>query len=285
MKKIPKLLKEITTRYLDTVSFQGPRREYIITALRNYGLKPKEDGHGNIWVDTGSEGEYTLFSSHMDVEPNFKDILKIGMCKTENGPAYKGILDNSVGCYLNILATTYDSKKRAFHVFTASEEEDPENGDFAKSARDVIDVLEKKGARPDLCVALDLTYPALNITLEELNEIGKTDEAWNNATADYMFKRDDKTHCYLDGFDESVENGRRAADIARKLLSGFDDPNIQMRHFPGWDESAAYYKLSPSMAFGPVFFGKPDEPDQIMPIKNMKTAKRFMEHMKNIRQL
>lgn len=242
----------------------GPRRSYIVDALKGGGLTPTMDEYGNVWVECGTIGEYRLCSSHMDVDATKGDRnLRI----ERSGDTFRGILDNAVGCYLNMLAAqSHKSGQRTLYVFTASEEEEsghPENK--SRSAKDVVKVLSRKGVQPELCVALDVTYPRLIVPAGELE--ARWDEPFGA-----LFDVNDKTHCYIDGLMRPDSR-----QLAEQLLKIYANPKIGIRDLTDWDESAVYSSVAPALAFGPVAFGKFDEPEQVVPAVNAETALDFLK--------
>ena len=90
--------------------------------------------------------------------------------------------------------STVISSKTAY-VWTASEEENPENtDDWARSARDIVKSIRKNGPFPSLCVAVDVTYPCVLKNLETMS-----DKEWDSFDAKNLFDQEDRTHCYIDG--------------------------------------------------------------------------------------
>ena len=258
-----KLLAQIERRYFNGDRLKGERQAYIFRELARRGCDPKIDAHGNIWTMRGSGKPLVLFSSHMDVDPRIsKRDMKLS--RVGGGRVASGVLDNAVGCALNLLLAEKNPKKgSAIHVFTASEEIAAENPRiFARSARVVARSIKKLGLAPDMCVTIDVTYPEL------LAPHHKTD--WSKAD-DELFFMMDKTHCYLDGYLD-----RRSKRLGFALVRKFGDKNVRVRNLPGHDETVAYGKLAPSFAFGPVVFGSFDRPGQTMPFSHMKTALRFL---------
>ncbi|MFN7990872.1 MAG: hypothetical protein U0R44_01805 [Candidatus Micrarchaeia archaeon] len=242
---------------------EGPRHSYILSELRRRGCDPKVDRYGNIWVEKGSGPRTILFSSHLDVDPR---IGKVVFRKARSGKRVivRGILDNAIGCYLNLLLAEKGPKSgRAIYVFTASEEVDGVHGRrWARSAREVLRELRRRRIKPDFCVAIDVTYPRL------LHPQHKLD--WKMDYPD-LFDVKDKMHCYLDGFSREESRKLGAAFVTR-----LRDPKVGIRRFHGHDEACIYDRMAPSFAFGPVVFGHFDRPDQHMPLAHAKTALRFL---------
>ncbi|MFA6489555.1 MAG: hypothetical protein WCT52_02635 [Candidatus Micrarchaeia archaeon] len=258
------LLRQIERRYFNGDTLKGERQRYIFRELARRGCEPKIDSHGNIWTMKGSGKPLALFSSHMDVDPRIsRHDLKHS--KVGGGRVASGVLDNAVGCTLNILLAQRAPKKGcAIHVFTASEEIAAKNPRvFARSARVVARTLKRLGLAPAMCVTIDVTYPEL------LAPHHKTD--WSK-TDDELFCMMDKTDCYVDGYLD-----RRSKRLGAALVRKFGDKNVRVRNLPGHDETVAYGKLAPSFAFGPVVFGSFDRPGQTMPMTHMKTALRFLK--------
>lgn len=243
---------------------QGPRRKFIHDILRQNGMMPDIDEYGNIWVFTGTTGEYALFSSHMDTDP------LAGTSDIEfREDAYTGNLDNSVGCYLNLVGCLRKTDKRMIYIFTASEEENNDEG--MNSAKDVVKTLETKGIMPRIVVAIDVTYPKLLIPADAIDKM--SDDEWCNASAESMFDMNDLTHCYIDSVSST------AKEKAASLIRSYKNRDVKVRDLTGLDEAAVYGKYFPSFAFGPVCYGKFSEPGQRMPVINLKTAGDFMNFM------
>lgn len=259
-----KLLANIERRHLDGETLRGPRPSFIFRQLQLRGCKPKRDRSGNIWVEKGSGKPLVSFSSHMDVDPRIskKEMKK---SKIMGGKAAIGVLDNAVGCTLNLLLAEEDPKKgRAIYIFTISEEIRRDNPRlFAKSAREVVREMKERGIKPDLCVTIDVTYPRLLMPHHRMD--------WDR-THDELFDRHDATHCYLDGYFT-----RASKKIGERLVKKFGNRNVRVRNLPGHDEAAVYRKVAPSFAFGPVVFGGFDRPGQRMPLPHMKTALKFLK--------
>ncbi len=258
-------LKGIAKRPFDGDTRKGPRHSYILAELRRRGCRPAVDRYGNIWVEKGSGRRTVLFSSHLDVDPRIPRLeFKAG--KSRKGVVVKGILDNAVGCYINLLLAERGPKTgKAIYVFTASEEVDGKNGTrWARSAREVLKELRRREITPDLCVAIDVTYPRLLRPQHRMD--------WRQEYTE-LFDMNDTTHCYLDGFSKS--ESRR---IGNSFVSRMRDPNIGIRRFHGHDEAFIYDRVAPSFAFGPVVFGHFDRPGQEMPLSHMRTALRFLSN-------
>jgi hypothetical protein len=259
-------IKGIARRPYDGDKRTGSRHTYIIQQLEERGCKPEVDRYGNIWVEKGSGSPIRLFSSHLDVDPRIRQ-LTFRYQTDGNRKVLSGVLDNAVGCYLNILLAQKGPKKgRAIYVFTASEEikrNHPRT--FARSAREVVKELKKRKIKPDYCLSIDVTYPALLHPQEKLDWGRRYDE---------LFDLGDGTHCYVDGFSRPVS--RR---LGSYFVKKFKNPNVSIRDFHGHDEAMVYDKLCPSFAFGPVVYGHFDTPDQMMPLIHLKTALRFLRRV------
>jgi hypothetical protein len=261
-------IKSIATRHFDGDRRKGPRHAYILGQLEKSGCSPKIDRYGNIWVERGSGSKTILFSSHIDVDPHIKKIIFRVRGKGRKKSFY-GVLDNAVGCWLNIaLARTKLKKGRTIFVFTASEEVEKNNHRiFARSAREIVKELKRRKIRPAMCVAIDVTYPKI---LEARKRI-----EWHREH-DELFDSEDRTHCYLDGY-----STRKSKKLGIYFIRRFNSPRIDMRHFTGHDEAHVYRRIAPSFAFGPVVFGHFDKPKQSMPAAHMRTALRFLKKVLN----
>jgi hypothetical protein len=259
-------IKGIARRPYDGDKREGPRHAYILSELRRRGCRPKVDRYGNIWVEKGSGYPLVLFSSHLDVDPRISKV-ECRTTRSGNRIVLNGILDNAVGCYINLqLAQKGPGKGRAIYVFTASEEIDGRSGRrWARSAREVLRELRRRSLKPDFCIAIDVTYPRLLHPQEKLD--------WDLAY-DKLFDVNDRTHCYLDGF--SRPSGMR---LGMRELRKARDPKIGIRRFHGHDEAFIYDRLSPSFAFGPVVYGHFDRGDQRMPLSHLRTALRFLRRV------
>jgi len=277
------VLFKIASLPFDGNTLSGPRKDYIISKLVEAGLKPVEDAFSNIWVATGSKGRHRLYSSHMDVDMANSDCpLEIRLVQDPKGLCYKGIVDNAVGCYINMLAACKNrSDTRSLYVWTASEEEEPGNPDnWARSAHQVVSTLKRRGIEPEFCVAVDVSYPRLLVQSSSLEDM------WDDHAAKELFDFEDITHAYIDGI--SRPDGYLLADLIRRYMGFPSDRNkglIRVRDMSGWDEAHVYSKIAPSFAFGPVGFGKYDEPGQLMPRQNVKTAAWFLRHLSHLRCL
>jgi acetylornithine deacetylase/succinyl-diaminopimelate desuccinylase-like protein len=259
-------IKGIARRPFNGDTRRGPRHSYLLYELRRRGCSPSVDRHGNIWVEKGQGSPTALFSSHLDVDPKIRRV-EFRSRKTGSRTVLTGILDNAVGCYINLLLAQKGPRKgKAIYVFTASEEMDRNNPRrFARSAREVIRELRARDITPDVCIAIDVTYPRL------LHPQHKLD--WSRAYSE-LFDIEDKTHCYLDGFSKpSVKK------TAENLQRRFGGRNVGVRKFHGHDEAFIYDRISPSFAFGPVVYGHFDQADQSMPLAHLRTALRFLRNV------
>jgi len=262
-----RLLSGIERRYFSGDTRRGPRHAYILKQLALRGCVAHVDGHANIWVEKGKGRPLVLYSSHMDVDPRIGTRL-FRRHRPSDKSTVGGILDNAVGCCLNILLAGAGPKKgRAIYVFTASEEIDKFNERrFARSARQVVRELRRRKTRPDLCVAIDVTYPKLRHHYKNIN--------WGKPHCE-IFHLEDKSHCYVDGY---VDDASRR--LGEKLARRFGHPRVHVREFPGYDEAKVYSRISPSFAFGPVVYGHFDKPRQRMPLSHAKTALSFLKSMR-----
>ena len=261
----------------------GPRRKFIVNALRKGGAKPREDAYGNVWVERGSRGGYLLQSAHLDVDPTRGGPPEFAVDATPAGPRYRGDLDNAVGCSLLVRAAlAHPSRKRALYVFTASEEEDPETEEWGVGARNAVRELERRGIVPDLSIAVDVSPTRLRITQEAYDAM--PNEVWDATPASEIYDTSDPTHCYLDGFAADDSASRSRAEALASRFARRDGAPVAVRAFAGYDEAAIYRALSPAFAFGPVFQGKQDEPDQAMPAAHVETAARFLRFIAESRK-
>lgn len=255
-------IKGIARRPFDGDSREGPRHAYLLRELKRRGCRPRTDRFGNIWVEKGSGSPLVLFSSHLDVDPK---IRRVSFSSRRSGDRTEltGVLDNAVGCYINMLLAQKGPRKgRAIYVFTASEEVLRSSNRFAQSAREVVGELKRRKIRPDLCIAIDVTYPRLRRPQAKLD--------WSKPYEE-LFDTSDETHCYVDGY--SRPSARREAGArVRRFRSG----RVRMRRFHGHDEAFVYDQLAPSFAFGPVAYGHFDQPNQRMPLSHVRTALRFL---------
>lgn len=259
-----KLLAKIERLYFNGDTRRGPRFAFLFRELKRRGCRPKRDRFGNIWVEKGLGRPLALFSSHMDVDPRiFKSDLNCG----NSAKNISGVLDNAVGCCLNVLLAEAGPKKgSAIYIFTASEE--ISRGDrrtFARSAKKVVRVLARRRIKPDMCVAIDVTYPGLKTAHHRMD--------WGKRYHE-LFHIVDKTHCYLDGYCTPASR-RMASKISRKIGNRL----VRVRNFPGHDEASVYCRIAPSFAFGPVVFGAFDQPGQSMPFSHAKTALAALKAM------
>jgi len=259
-------IKGLARRPFDGHTRTGTRHTHIVQELRKRGCRPTIDRYGNIWVEKGSGRRTVLFSSHLDVDPRIRSLsLRTG---TEGDRrVLTGVLDNAIGCYINILLAERGPRSgKALYIFTASEEAEKRNPRrYAKSAREIVRELKRRSIRPDLCIAIDVTYPKLLHPQEKLD--------WDRDYED-LFDSSDHTHCYLDGFSRPV-SGR----LGRYFVKRFRSSLVAARRFHGHDEAFVYDRISPSFAFGPVVYGHFDKPDQKMPLAHLRTAIRFLRHV------
>jgi acetylornithine deacetylase/succinyl-diaminopimelate desuccinylase-like protein len=207
-----------------------------------------------------------LFSSHLDVDPRVRRV-EFSSRRDGRRTVLSGVLDNAVGCYINLLLAQKGPKKgRAIYVFTASEEVGRKNPrSYARSAREVVRELARRKIRPDVCIAIDVTYPKL------LHPQHKLD--WSRDYGE-LFDVGDRTHCYLDGFSRRSV-GRTAESLKRR----FGGRNVGVRKFHGHDEAFVYDRISPSFAFGPVVYGHFDQANQSMPLAHLRTALKFLRNV------
>ncbi|MFH1786005.1 MAG: hypothetical protein ABH842_06265 [Candidatus Micrarchaeota archaeon] len=259
-------IKGIARRPYDGDKRVGTRHAYIVSQLKERGCKPKIDQYGNIWVDKGSGSPFRLFSSHIDVDPRIRH-LTFKYQDDCGRKIMKGVLDNAVGCYLNLLLAQKGPKKgRAIYIFTASEEIKRNHPRmFARSAREITKQLKKRKLRPDYCVTIDVTYPKLHSPQEETD--------WDKEY-EQIFDLEDETHCYVDGFSRPVS--RR---LGLHFVKKFKDPKVLIRDFHGHDEAIVYDRTCPSFAFGPVVYGSFDRSEQVMPLSHLKTALKFLRRV------
>lgn len=262
-----KLLGQIERLYFDGDRRIGPRHAFMLSELARRGCVPHVDRYQNIWVQKGSGHPVILYSSHMDIDP------KVGRRnfrrhRPSDSSLVGGILDNAVGCALNIiLAQSGPRSGTGIYVFTASEEVDRKNDRrFARSAREVARELASRRIKPDLCIAVDVTYPGLLHHHQNLDWSRKHHE---------LFHVDDETHCYLDGYSDA-----RSKRIGEGLVKRFKHPHVHLRAFPGYDEAIVYSKIAPSFAFGPVVHGSFDKPKQEMPLAHAATALKFLKRIR-----
>ena len=264
MTAMGRLLAGIAKLHFNGDTRRGARQAFIFRELERRGCEPAIDRNGNIWAEKGSGKPLWVFSSHMDVDPRIskKDLLHQ---KAGCSPVASGVLDNAVGCCLNIILAQAGPKKgRAIHIFTASEEIAAKNPRlFARSAREIVRELRRRQLRPRACVAIDVTYPKL-IAAHHLTD-------WSRSH-DEIFHMMDANHCYVDGY-----YTRAARRLGAALVKRFGNRHVRVRNLPGHDEAEVYRRLAPSFAFGPVVFGSFDRPGQTMPQSHMKTALRFLK--------
>lgn len=261
-------LQRIATRRFSGDTRIGPRYEIIISELRKRNCAIAIDCYGNLWVEHGSGRKTILLSSHMDVDPRVRK-MSFRSYRLGRKRIVQGMLDNSVGCYINLmLASRPQEGVRVIHVFTASEEIERNNPrKFCRSAREVVKELRRRKIRPDLCVVMDVTFPAI------LHPEGRLD--WRK---DYskLFDVDDPTHCFVEGYVR-----RKTAKLAQRFVRRFRDPHVALRNLSRYDEAFVYGKLAPSFSVGPVVYGHMDRPDQKMPISHLRTALRFLRTLLN----
>lgn len=254
---------------------KGSRRTFLLKVLRGAGLEPFEDPFGNVWVHSGKKGNVRVLSSHMDIDHCVSEVKpQIQKTNYSNlGECYEGILDNAVGCYLNLrLALENKSGQRILHVFTASEEVQPDGKASSLSARDALKTLKSMGVSPEFCVALDMTYPRLKVHQNKLLRL------WDKHHHSILFDPHDCVHGYIDGITGKMSGPARK--VARKFLKSYNSSKgsgpVKIRDFSCWDEAEIFSRVAPSFAFGPVGFGKYDEPNQVMPARNLETCWRFV---------
>lgn|GEM_PF-1814244 len=257
------ILKGIAMRQFSGDSRRGERRAYLLRELVRRGCRPSLDRFGNIWVEKGSGRRTVLFSSHFDVDPKIRK-LAFRQGVVGGSRVIGGVLDNAVGCYLNVLLARAGPKKgRAIYVFTASEETGKRSPrSYCRSAREVLRELRRRGIKPDLCVAIDVTHPRL------LRPQERTD--WSKKEED-IFDMEDATHAYLDGYSR-----RDARKLGIALVRRFGDTRVAARRLSGHDEAHVYSRLCPAFAFGPMVYGHFDKPGQEMPLAHARTALRFL---------
>lgn len=262
-----RLLSKIEGLHFSGDSRRGPRHAFMLSELARRGCVAQTDRHRNIWVQKGSGHPIIFYSSHMDVDPKIgkRNFLRF---RPKDARLVGGILDNAVGCMLNILlAQKGPSRGTGIYVFTASEEVDRKNDRrFARSAREIVRELGHRRIKPDLCIAVDVTYPGLLHHHQNMDWSKKHHE---------LFHADDKTHCYLDGYSDE-----RSKKIGEALVKRFNHPHVHMRAFPGYDEAIVYSRIAPAFAFGPVVHGSFDKPGQVMPMAHAATALKFLKRIR-----
>jgi hypothetical protein len=256
-------LRRIATHRFSGDTRIGPRYEILINELRKRNCAIAIDCYGNLWVEHGSGRKTVLLSSHMDVDPRVRK-MSFRSYRLGRKRMVEGMLDNSVGCYMNLQLTSRPSEGvRVIHVFTASEEIERNNPRrFCRSAREVVKELRRRKITPDLCITMDVTFPAI------LHPGGKLD--WRK---DYyrLFDVEDPTHCFVEGFIR-----RKTAKLAEKFVRRFHDQRVAVRRLSRYDEAFVYSRVSPSFSVGPVIYGHMDRPDQKMPLTHITTALRFI---------
>jgi hypothetical protein len=261
-------LKGLATLPFDGDARKGPRHTYIISQLLSSGSHPVVDNHGNIWVESSdgsgeeSDDSTILVSSHMDVDPRIKS-LAFSSFKEGGRRMVQGVLDNSVGCLINLrLAALKPKSGRRIHVFTASEEVEKDNPrKFCRSAREIVRELRSRGITPDFCAVIDVTFPRLLVDAID----------WSKPYHD-MFDTSDRTHCFLDGYSRHSEK-----KLVLSLLDRVKGLDVKVRYLHGHDEAFVYSRLCHSFAFGPVVYGDFAESGQKMPIAHMETAFSFLK--------
>ncbi len=256
------LISRIARLHFNGDTRRGPRAGFIFRQLQRTGCSPRYDLHGNIWVERGRGKPLALFSSHMDVDPRIS-ARQTAVCTVRRNLA-RGVLDNAVGCAMNMsLARRTPKKGSAIHVFTASEEISGKSPRiFSRSAKEIVRQLKGQHRKPSMCVTIDVTYPRLLMPHHKLD--------WS-CSHEELFYMMDTTHCYLDGYFT-----RASRRLGARLVKKFNDKKVQVRNLPGHDEAAVYRRLCPAFAFGPVVFGSFDRPGQTMPLSHARTALRFL---------
>lgn len=268
-------LGTIAKKSFDSAKRRGPRRDHIYSRLNEYGLHPRTDDFGNLWVQKGVEGSITLYSSHMDIDANTEAQVRTDPKSSfhidspyERDPSkvdFVGVLDNAVGCYMNMyLARFAATRHRTLHVFTVSEEENPQNPDLWGIAA-FVGNLRNRSIEPGLAVSIDVTYPRLLVPSVDLENL------WDTHLAEELFDETDAIRCYVNGISR-----QDAARIATDAVAGYASDAVAVRHLTGFDEAYRYSEIAPAFSVGPVFFGKPDEPGQRMPKRNAETALDFL---------
>ncbi len=258
-------IKDIATLPFNGDTRKGARHSFIVSQLLKNGCQPVVDRQANIWVESGdaSKGKTIVLSSHIDVDPNVRDLV-FSSYRQRGRRMMKGVLDNAVGCYLNLsLAVSRPRKGRTIHVFTASEEIERNNPrSFCRSAREVVRELRSEVIMPDFIAVIDVTFPRV------LDSKGKI--SWSKPYPE-VFDVKDRMHCYLDGYSR-----RKEKELASSLLKHSKDPRIGLRYLPGHDEAFVYGRLCPAFAFGPVVFGDFAASGQTMPVAHLETSLRFL---------
>ena len=265
---------DLTLSRFDGDRRTGKRMKVLLSMIKRAGFEPyvRVDKHKNIWIEKESKDKkeekkkIVLISSHFDVDHKIKR-LKFDFQRKGNRTWMNGVLDNTLGCYINLkLLGAKFKNKRLVHVFTSSEEASRKNPRvFAKSAKEICKELKKRSMFPDLCIALDVTYPRF------LQEPKKT--KWHMGH-EKLFDMTDETHCYIDGYEL-----RNTRVLAEKLIKKFKIPKVKARKFSGHDEAYYYSKIAPSFAFGPVVYGHFDQPNQRAPFTHVVTAIKFLKKL------
>ena len=267
-------IANLTLSRFDGDSRSGKRFKVLLNMIDRAGFTPytRIDKNKNIWIEKESRErneknkKIVLISSHYDVDHKIKR-LKFNAKKIGNRFWMSGVLDNTLGCYINLkLLGAKFKNKRLVHVFTSSEEASRHNPRiFAKSAREICKELKKRDLIPDLCITIDVTYPRF------LQAPQKT--KWH-LEHDKLFDIEDETHCYIDGYE--LKNTKM---LAERFIKQFKIPKVESRKFAGYDEAYFYSKIAPSFAFGPVVYGHFDQPNQKAPFTHITTALRFLKKL------
>jgi putative aminopeptidase FrvX len=247
-----------TPFYID----RGPRRDLIISDLQyDKGVDMFTDVYGNVWCKKGEGRPLVIVSSHMDTVFGLnKRNYSINIRETESGTKIRGTLDNSLGCVINTeIIKRVEPNCEVWSIFSVSEEpigcsygyadEEPIQGDYGlrglSGAQGVCDTFRAMQIKPDLCIALDVTYP------------------------DYSNK---KTLVCAENF-----SSKGLVKLFKKF--NFENglhPFVKARGMAEMDESWTYRREHPAFALGPVVYGSMHGISGTY-LESLTTTTRFLE--------
>jgi len=211
------------------------RQKAISELLKQYDLS--QDGAGNMCVKN-EDKPAIIVTSHMDtVFSNKYNSQRISF----NGSKIKGTLDNSIGCAINAALVKYSEPGvPVWHYFTVGEE------DFGVGAKRIAANLEIHDKKPDLAVAIDVTYPSGNA----------------------------KQRCIIENIID-LELGLKIRDFIKSL----DSNHVSMRPGDIFDESWIFRKCMPAMAAGPVVYGDFHSAGAYTTLENIATTYSFLKKL------
>ena len=267
-------IKERIRRYTEAPFHfdKGYRRDLIVNDLQyNMELCPMVDVVGNVWCRKGEGKPTTILSSHMDTVfgPNpFR--YNVNTKEVQGKTEITGNLDNSMGCVINAeVIDRVDPKRETFFIFSIGEE--PRNHQFAYGAQNVCGSIKSMKIKPNLCVALDVTYPVEFV--REQSKMKRMKNIIQGATKHELREAvPDQTCAYAENF----SNKNLTKLFESFILENGLYPSVKARDLETPDEAYVYGLEYPSLAFGPVVYGNMHGISTTY-VENLESSIQFLE--------